>query len=205
MKLLLCSWAPNRNEKLEKTFLDLLSKPPNENKALILLMDTTSEFFVQQLDILKTWYMQKGFQENNIKICNLKTDKIPSLDEIDILHMGGGNEFHYMYYIREKGLLEEIHEFITRDGVYVGSSAGSVIMSSELDENLSPDSNDVGLTDLSGFGYIDFNFLVHWDVMYSGLHADWLRYSWEHGRRVVCLTDQQAVLVLDDGFNIISP
>ena len=193
------------NEKLEKTFLDLLSKPPHDNKLLALSMDTTSDFFVQQINILKTWYIKKGIPENNIQICNLQTDQVPSLDEIDIMHMYGGNEFHYMYYIRKKGLVENIHDFITSNRLYIGSSAGSVIMSSSLDENISPDSNDIGLCDLSGFGYLDFNLLVHWDTFYSGLHADWLRYCWEQGSRVVCLTDQQALLALDNGFKIISP
>lgn len=205
MKLLLGSWTPSMHEKLGTTFLKLLTKPPNENKLLILSMDTTSDIHVKLLKDETTWYKSKGFKDDNIQITNLQSDPVPDLDNLDVLHMWGGNEFGYLKRIKDIGLFDRIHEYIQRDGVYVGSSAGSMLMSAELDENLSGDKNEVGLEDVRGFGYIDFNLLVHWDTAYSGKHADWLRYSWEKGRKVVCLTDNQAILVTDQGFEIISP
>jgi len=107
--------------------------------------------------------------------------------------------------IKVTGLFSHIHYFIYTVGGCVRTRARSMIMSSELDENLTPDPNEVGLKDLSGFGYIDFNLLVHWDTTYSWLHADWVQHSWNHDKREACLTDQQAILVQADGFKIISP
>ena len=61
-----------------------------------------------------------------------------------------------MKQIRETGLVHEIRDFIERDGVYVGTSAGSIIMGPDIDENLTSPGNDCGLEDLDGFGYFIF-------------------------------------------------
>ena len=193
------------NTMLEKAFLNLLSKPINENKLFILSMGTTSELHVKYLDIAKKWYNQIGFQEKNISILNLKTDTIPSFEDLDVLHIWGGNTFHYLQRIRETGLEPRIRDFIDRDGVYIGTSAGSMLMSPNVDENLTIDVNDVGLEDVTGFGYVDYYLLVHWDTIFEELHADVIKYSWDTGKRVISLTDQQAILVLDNEFKIISP
>ena len=64
-----------------------------------------------------------------------------------ILHIWGGNTFHYLKRIRELNLIPRIREFIDGDGVYVGTSAGSELMCPDLDANLTSDVNDIGLAD----------------------------------------------------------
>ncbi len=209
MKLFLASYSPCANEVLGKAFLELLSKPVNQNKLLMLSMETTSDFYKKYLETDRQWYIKQGFQERNVSILNLKTDAIPSFEDLDVLHMWGGNTWHYLKRIREMGLAPRIREFIERGGVYVGTSAGSMLMCPDVDARLTPDPNDIGLVDVSGFGYIDFNIIPHWDSLGSlGLSSsliDYMRYVWETGKRVVPLTDNQAVRVLDNEVKIISP
>jgi len=87
MKLLLCSYAPHKAEKLEKAFLDLLTKPIKENKLFILSTDTTSQFHQEQLELVKQGYLRLGIFEKNITIYNLITDTIPIFDDLDVLHV----------------------------------------------------------------------------------------------------------------------
>ena len=168
-------------------------------------MDTTSEFHVKYLDIMKKWYIEKGFKKNNVKIFNMKTDKLPVLDNLDVLHMWGGNTFHYLQRIKETGLDSKIRGFIERGGVYIGSSAGRMVMCPDVDENLTADFNDIGSTDLTGLGFIDFNIVVHWDTKGDDSHTRVINYIWKSGKRVVALTDNQAIVVNGTGFKIISP
>ena len=172
--MLLC---PTQSRELEKVFLDLLTKPTDENIIFILSLDTTSQFHREQLEIVKLGYIRMGVLENNITIYNLISDTIPSFDGLDVLHMWGGNTFHYLKRIREIGLIPRIRDFIERDGVYVGTSAGSLIMSPDIDENLTIDANDIPLVDVTGFGYIDFYLLVHWDSFFEDLHTDAIKYG----------------------------
>ena len=168
-------------------------------------MDTTSDFHIKYLDQAKKWYKEQGFQEKSINILNLKTESIPRFDDFDVLHMWGENTFHYLHRIREIGLDHKIREFIDRGGVYVGTSAGSSIMCPDVDEKLTTDVNDIGLKNVNGLGYVDFNLIFHWDTMGGEVRKDQIQYSWESGKRVIPLTDQQAILVYDNDFKIISP
>ena len=51
----------------------------------------------------------------------------------------------------------------------------------------------------------DFYLSVHWDSKSSDVHTSIINYSWKTGKRLITLTDQQAILIRDDGFKIISP
>jgi dipeptidase E len=205
MKLLLASWGPWINQVLETTFLDLLPKPTQESNVFILSVDTTSETHITHLKIAKEWYQKIGFKEENITILNLYTDTIPSFSNLDVLHIWGGNNYEYLKVIREKRLESRIREFIDHDGVYVGSSAGSNIMCPDVDVNLFNDPNDVGLDDVTGFGYIDFYLIVHWGTSNGEKRTSQINYGWKMGKRFIPLTDHQAILVRNKGFKIISP
>jgi len=176
-----------------------------QNTLYIISIDTTSESHVEYLNTAIKWYKKIGFQEENIKIINLKNDEIPSFSNLDVMHMGGGNNYHYLHSIRERGLEPEIREFISRNGVYVGSSAGSNIVCPEVDEHLSNDANDIGLSDIRGFGLVDFYTIPHWDTYHGDKRTRQIQYGWESGKHVIPLTDEQAVLVVDGKFKIISP
>ena len=212
MKLLLMS-STYTNEKLKNTFLSLLTKPIHENKVLIIHQTKyVKQTYPENFEYAGTMvprdtkiYTELGIQPKNIHSYDVEKQKIPDLTEFDVLHVEGGNVYYYLKQFRENGLMDEVKRFVDRDGVYVGLSAGSTIMSQHVDENLTSDENFFGLEDLSGFGYNAFNLLVHWDSKDEKYLNSMLRYSWETGKKVICITDQQAVLVLDSGFKIISP
>lgn len=204
MKLLLCSYAPHKTEELEKAFLDLLTKPIDENKVFILSIDTTSQFHLERLEIVKQGYLRLGILEINITIYNLISDTIPNFDDLDVLHVWGGNTFHYLKQIREKGLVPKIHDFIDRGGVYVGSSAGSMIMGPSVDEDLYiKEKNEVGLQDTTGFGIVSFYICPHGDSKSDEVREEMLKYGKASGKYLIPLTDQQGVLVHDNGYEII--
>ncbi len=205
MNVLLYSWGPWKNKQLETAFMENLKKNPKENKLFILSIDTKSDFHVKHLGIAKEWYKTIGFTEENIHIYNLQTDKIPNFDALDVLHIWGGNTFHYMKRINELGLEKEIREYIARDGLYLGSSAGAMIMCPDIDENLTNDPNDSGLEYVKGFGLVDFYLLVHWDSRGDELHTSFIENSWKSGKKAIALTDNQAIHVNNESFKIISP
>jgi len=204
MKLFLCSSLPGYNEKLGEEFLNLLVKPPHQNKLVIFSIDTTSEDIIEFQRRAKQKYLQLGIREENLKIVNLNSENIPDLEDLDILHMWGGNPYHYLQRIREIGLDEKIKRFIDGGGIYVGTSAGSAIMGKEINEHFTKETNDIGLSDLSGLGYLDFCLYSHWDTFNTRLHDSAVRYVWETGKRVIFLTDNQAILVREDKWKIIS-
>lgn len=212
MNLLLMS-STYTNDKLKNTFLNILTKPIHQNKALIIhqteYVKQTYPEYAEYADTMVPRdikiFTELGIFPENVSNYDVANKEKPDLEEVDVLHVEGGNVYYYLQQFRENGLMEDIREFVDGNGVYVGLSAGSTIMSKVVDENLTSDENFFGIKDLSGFGYIDFNLLVHWDSKDEKYLNSHLKYSWETGKKVICITDQQAVLVQGDSFKIISP
>lgn len=214
MKLLLMS-STFTNDKLKHTFLQMLTKSIKENKVLIMHQKhyikithpEYSELADRVLPRDTKILTELGILPENISTFDTDTEGKPDLNDIDILLVHGGNTFYYLHQIRKNGYWDDIRGFIERDGVYIGISAGSMMMGPDVDENLTIDVNVNlwGLEDVTGFGYVDFHLLVHWDTIFDDLHTDAIKYSWDTGKRVIPLTDQQAILVMDNDFKIISP
>ena len=76
---------------MEKAFLDLLTKPPEENKAQIMGVDPGISNFDMDAYIDRNVQMlvKQGLLKGNIKTYKLDQDTPPSLDEIDVLLMLG--------------------------------------------------------------------------------------------------------------------
>ena len=212
MKLLLMS-STFTNNKLKDTFLNLLSKPPKENKVLIIhQVDYIKQTYPEYTELAEYMvprdtktYTELGIPRENITDYDTANKSKPDLSKIDVIHVEGGNVYYYLKQFRENGYMDDIRGFIERDGVYVGISAGSTIMSRVVDEKLTSDENSFGLKDVSGFGYVDFNLLVHWDTKDEKYLTEFIKYSWEKDKKVISLSDQQAILVTDNLWKIISP
>jgi len=203
MKLLLTS-AGLSTKTLENTFLSLLTKPPIENKALIMgVHPGIKDFdFDAYIDRNVKMLVKQGLLEKNIDSFKLDDDNPPSLENIDILWMLGGSEYRHMKWIRKQGLVPEIRKFIENGGLYVGRSAGAIIMGPDVDiEHWSNTPNDVGLEDTTGFGYVDFITAPHVDSILNREKA--IEFHKNTGHKMIYLTNQQGILVIDDMYKII--
>ena len=201
MKLLLTSGGLT-TDILQETLRNLLTKPPEENKVLIIELDWGDEDYPKILEATKQQLIKTGISPSNLTLYDLSSDNPPpNINYYDVLMIFGGNHFHYMKRIRELRLVQDIRDFIEREGVYIGVSGGSAMMAPDLDDGLSQTKNDIGLEDLSGFGYVDFYVVSHWDWRED--KKEMLTYSWESGKHMIPLTDQQGILVIDNDFDII--
>jgi len=55
---------------------------------------------------------------------------LPQVEEADVLFVGGGNEFYLSYWMEKSGLFDLLPGLLGQGGVYVGSSAGSMVVTS---------------------------------------------------------------------------
>ena len=151
----------------------------------------------------KQYFSDLGILEENIQTFDLYADNPPSLRDVDLMLVFGGNENRYMDQIRKQGMYSEIRDFVDRNGVYVGISAGSIIMGPTVDvEQWSLASNDVGLEDKSGFGYIDFITVPHIDSR-SERGQKVVDFHKSTGHKMMYITNKQGILVIDDMYKII--
>ena len=210
MRMLLLS-STLTNETLKQTLLQMLSKPPKDHKILIInqvqyVLDQLPEYTEIAKNMVKRdkeILTDLGFSSETINIYDVVNIEKPNLHEVDLLWIQGGNNFYYLQQIREKGYMEDIRGFIEKNGVYVGTSAGSMMMSPSVDVNLTMDENLVELEDVTGFGIIPFFIVPHWDSMDEDVRVRMLGYAGESGKKVISLTDQQGILVTDKETRVI--
>jgi len=201
MKLLLTSNGLS-TDKLRNEFTDHLTKPMEYAKVQAFYVRFDHPDFDSFMEAEVQRLIETGIARKNISIFDLHDDTPPSLADVDVVLMFGGNEYHYMNQIRKQGLISVIREFVERDGFYIGVSAGSIIMGPDVDiEHWSMESNDIGLKDTSGFGYVDFITVPHIDSRADPEKV--LEFHRDTGKKLIYLTDQQGIFVTENGYRII--
>lgn len=84
----------------------------------------------------------------------------------DVIHLGGGNTFHFLKFLRKNKLFPQLKRFVKSGGVLTGLSAGAIIMTPDIltaehpwfdrDENLDQVKN------LKSLGLVSFDFFPHY-------------------------------------------
>jgi dipeptidase E len=203
MKLLFSSKGLN-TEGIKKTFLTLLNKPPELVKVQIMGVNPGLQGFDMNsyADEDRQELIKIGISPENIRFNEIDIEPPATLDDVDVILMLGGSEYRHMYHIKKQGLEQPIRDFVNRGGVYVGRSAGAVIMGPTVDIGYwAVFTDDVGLEDTSGFGFVDFITVPHIDTRKEPEKV--LEFHKNTGHKMVYLTDEQGILVTNDTYKII--
>jgi dipeptidase E len=84
----------------------------------------------------------------------------------NILVITGGNTFKLLHHLRLSGLGETIKQFWEKEGVVLsGFSAGAIVLSPSINTAKTGvgDANELGITDLTALGIIDFEVWPHYE------------------------------------------
>jgi peptidase E len=86
------------------------------------------------------------------------------LGTCDIIHANGGSTFHLLLQAQRSGFIKFIREFVGDAGIYIGSSAGSIIDGPDIGVSRRLESKPFRrqLAGYKGFGLVDFVTLAHW-------------------------------------------
>ncbi|HSX15056.1 MAG TPA: Type 1 glutamine amidotransferase-like domain-containing protein [Candidatus Saccharimonadales bacterium] len=195
MKLLLTS-AGIRNQGIADALKSLINKPVESVKVGLIptaqnFEPGNKDFFIAQLTNLQ----KHGFSW--IDIVDPAADGIDwksRLDPVDIVFVSGGNTFYLMEETRKSGLGDWLSKNIATK-VYVGVSAGSIMATpsiavAEIDDG---DENAVGLTDLTGLSFVDFEVSPHTPEFVS-VEAN-NEYATKIDRELYLIDDESAIKV----------
>jgi dipeptidase E len=213
MKLLLTS-AGIKNASIHNALVDLLGKPIAECSALCI---TTGSYAHRLAGPGRAWKFISG-QEPRTPMCELgwkslgvleltalpsitEAHWVPLVRETDVLLVNGGDPLYLSYWMRQSGLAELLPSL---DLVYVGLSAGSMIMAPNIGEDFvgwrPPTGGDetLGLVDFAMFPHLD-----HEDLPENTM-ADAER--WAAGLRApaYAIDDETAIKVVDGTVEVVS-
>jgi dipeptidase E len=183
------------SRKLIKEAKKLLEKPVDEAKALI-VYTLRKKSYIKYVRKVKKQLLRLGMAKKNILYANIsKNAKKPKID-FDILYSCGGNTFYILDRIRKTGFDRVIRNFVNKGGLYIGVSAGSIIVHKTIkgiDKGIEGDPNDIGLKNLNGLGLTRIAIFPHYKNKFK---ADVLNFGKIVNYPVVALRDKQGLLIL---------
>jgi len=155
------------------------------------------------LDQNKSKLIELGFKLTSYDLVgkNLR-DLRHDLPLFDVIYVEGGNVFYLLNEIKKSGFDIALKELLLKGIVYIGSSAGSMIMGPDLNYLLTVDDPSVvpELTDFTSLGYIKERIVPHAGRdKYKERHEK-IRKEW--GDKIFLLRDDQALVVNDDKIEI---
>ena len=212
MKLLLTS-AGIKNTSIRNALVDLLGKPIAESSALCI----PTANYAQRGGADRAWRFISG-REPRTPMCELgwkslgvlELTALPSVDadywvpmvrETDVLLVNGGDPLYLCYWMRQSGLAELLPSL---RAVYVGLSAGSMVMTPSIGEDFvrwkPPTGGDETL------GVVGFSIFPHLDheALPDNSMADAER--WAAGMPVpaYAIDDETAIKVVGGAVEVVS-
>lgn len=185
-------------------FAELLDKDPQELKLAMIPTAGYPKIDPILLNEAKEGLEKSGFQ---IEVIDLKVDDPKviknKLEKTDIINVGGGNTFFLLYWVRKCGLDKYLGELLDQEKIYVGVSAGSIIMGPSIESagwGQEPDENVVGLKDLTGLNFVPFAISPHYVAADESLlkeKAKTVNYP------IIAINDTQAVQVIGNDYKIV--
>jgi dipeptidase E len=99
---------------------------------------------------------------------------------------------------RKRGLHAILEQYLAKGGVLIGASAGSIMCTPSIELAKFGDENEVGMTDFSGFGFVDFEFHPH----FTGEQEERERlveYQRTHKREIYTCKDDAGLHISNSG------
>ena len=138
---------------------------------------------------------KKQLEEMGMRVSFIDFDAGESLaDTVDLIYVCGGNTFHLLHSIQQSSapIREQIIAMCDRGGLYIGSSAGAVLVSPTIASagEVHPDKNEDNIQDLTGLHFIEQHIIPHYNTSLDKEIAAF---------REAYTLDKNEVLLLQDG------
>ena len=221
MKFLLTSGGIT-NDSIRNALVDLLGKPIAESSALYIptALYANPNGPAMAARLIRGETNTAPFPDGFISLCDvgwkslgvLELTALPSLDEerwlplvqeTDALLVEGGDPLYLCYWMRQSGLADLLPK-LGRETVYVGLSAGSMVMAPSIGEDFvrwkPPTGGD------STLGLVDFAMFPHLDNENMPDNSLANAEKWAAGMPVPAylMDDQTAIVVVDGAVEVVS-
>ena len=151
------------DREFKEQFYRIINKEEIKDKK-VLYITTASD---GENDSDKSWMDEEyetildlGFNKENIYEFKIGQKEI-NINDFDVIYMMGGNTFYLMDMIRKYNFDTVIKKAMDNGIIYIGSSAGSIILGNSVEYALPFDENNVDLKDFSGLRIVDGIIIPH--------------------------------------------
>lgn len=136
MRVLLTS-AGLETEEIKECFVDMAGKDMSFVKALFIPTAAIDAGAIGVLPKCMNDLLKCGILDKNIDVYDLHAGmEFGKLQQYDVVYLCGGNTHYLLERINATGFHKSLMEYINDNGLVIGVSAGSLIFSNNLDNNL---------------------------------------------------------------------
>lgn len=145
--------------------------------------------------LAESQFKDVGF--NVIDFIDLENDPQADFSKYNVMYVCGGNTFKLLKYAREANFKEAIEKLLDQEGVYIGVSAGAIILAPTIKAaaTIDPDPNIVGVSDFTGLSIINFEVHPHYE---SEEESEILEYEKTVPYKIIRLLNTQALIISGD-------
>ncbi len=191
--------------EIGKELLSLLGEKPAEIK--VGFISNAADQIEDKAFILKDKgdLTAVGFEEIIDIDLRIKED-MEKISECGVLFVEGGNTYYLLKLIRESGFDKLLKEFLSDDKMYIGVSAGSVVLGTNIETagvGPSADPNDVKIEDTRGLRQAPFMIAPHMNQKEKFYFDQFARKM--ALRPIVGIEDGQAIVCEGDRYHVIGP
>jgi len=200
-KLLLTSAGMNMKEEI----LKILPNSPSKTKLAHITTAAKPQKDKRYVEKDTKLMSEVGFDVTEIDIEGKTQSQLRKILQVfDVIYVQGGNTFYLLKVIQETGFDKVVKDLIDREVIYIGVSAGSIIAGPTIEtagwKYVEPDRNFVKLKDLTAMNLVPFNIFVHYVPRHKVFVAKQAAKS-KYPLKII--TDSQAILVVDNKFQLI--
>lgn len=194
------------NYVMEDLIKHLPKKPTELNLAFINTAAEVEEGDHWWVKAEKEKLLEVGFHIDEFSITGMtKDDILKKLEDKQVIYFCGGNTFYLLDQVIKTGCDEILREKINNGVIYIGSSAGSMIVGKRIDlistideKSKAPDLKSTGL------GIVDLCILPHWgSEEFKDEYLEGIESMYTEEVKIVPITNRQYILINDDNIKII--
>lgn len=144
----------------------------------------------------------KSFGFKIIDLIDLENYTSKGLSQYTVIYVAGGDVFKLLKYARKSKFKTIVQDLLARNGMYIGVSAGAMIMGSSIEIALfvDPEPNTVGLKDFRALELIAGEIHPHYIAAHN---KDLTKYKKTTSHAVITLANAQALVVNRSGEKLI--
>jgi len=189
-KLILTSTGLSNPKVME----ELLAMPPDLNKTVAMVVTASRDKENNPWNQLtKQQFLQAGFTK--VDFVDLEFQENYDFSQCAVIFVSGGNTFKLLKFVKSSNFKSELESFLNNGGIYIGSSAGSIIVAEDISLagwGSSADENEVGLEDLSALNITEVLVWPHYEENFEN---EVLEYEQQYQRQVYRLPNEQALVI----------
>lgn len=192
MKNIILTSTGFENPEIMKKVQDFWRNDVADKKVAIITTASIEKEKNEFAVLARAQFFEMGFE--SVIFFDIETQSPEELAGFDVIYVNGGNTYFLLYWAKKSGFDKLIVDFVGRGGLYVGVSAGSLIAGNSIEvlDYVGGDENLIGLSDLSGFGFLEYAIIPHYDK--EKREQAILEYEGSSDVKVIRLADGEAVI-----------